>query len=65
VATLTEWRAAARAAGGHGVIESAALAVKERIDPWDQPGPALRIMRRIKAELDPKGILNPNRFLAL
>jgi glycolate oxidase FAD binding subunit len=65
VTTLSEWRAAAHAAGGHALIESAALAVKERIDPWDQPGPALRIMQRIKAELDPKGILNPNRFIGL
>jgi glycolate oxidase FAD binding subunit len=65
VATLGDWRTAARAAGGHAVIESAALAIKERIDPWDQPGSALRIMRRIKAELDPKGILNPNRMLGL
>jgi glycolate oxidase FAD binding subunit len=63
VAALREWRAAARAAGGHGVIESAPLAVKELVDPWDDPGAALRIMQRIKAQLDPKGILNPGRFV--
>ena len=30
---------------------------------WDQPGAALRIMQRIKRQLDPKGILNAGRFV--
>ncbi len=63
VATLREWRSAARAAGGHAEIEQAPLAVKERVDPWDDAGASLRIMQRIKARLDPKGILNPGRFV--
>jgi glycolate oxidase FAD binding subunit len=63
VATLADWRQAARAAGGHAVLESAPLAVKERIDIWDQPGASLRIMQRIKAQLDPSGILNPGRYV--
>ena len=62
---IGEWRHAAHAAGGHAVVEAAPLAVKEQVDVWDQPGAALRIMQRIKAELDPHGILNPGRFLAL
>jgi len=37
--------------------------VKERIAVWDTPGPDSRIMRQLKAELDPRGILNPGRFL--
>jgi len=28
---------------------------------WDEAGPALRIMERIKAQLDPRGVLNPGR----
>jgi len=61
--TLSEWRALVVAAGGHALVEWAPLAVKERIAVWDAPGPGHRIMREIKAELDPRGILNPGRFV--
>jgi FAD/FMN-containing dehydrogenase len=37
--------------------------VKEEIGPWDPPGPAVRLMERIKAQLDPRGIMNPGRFV--
>ena len=60
---LTEWRALVGAAGGQSLVESAPLAVKERVPVWDDPGPALRIMKRIKSQLDPAGLLNPGRFV--
>ena len=41
----------------------APLAVKEKVSVWDPPDASVRIMERIKAELDPKGILNPGRFV--
>lgn len=63
IAALREWRELVRAAGGHAVLERAPLAVKEQVAVWDPPGPALRIMERIKTQLDPKGILNPGRFV--
>lgn len=63
VDTLKEWRDVARAAGGHALLEWAPLAVKEAVAVWDPPGPAFRIMERIKAQLDPAGILNPGRFV--
>ena len=63
VATLTEWRAMVGGAGGHALVEWAPLAVKERVAVWDDPGPAARIMRGIKERLDPRGILNPGRFV--
>ncbi|MBI3457605.1 MAG: FAD-binding oxidoreductase [Candidatus Rokubacteria bacterium] len=53
----------ARAAGGELVVEWAPLAVKEEISAWDAPGPAVRLMQRIKAQLDPQGIMNPGRFV--
>ncbi len=59
---LIEWRTLVRAAGGQALVESAPLAIKERVPVWDDPGPALRIMQRIKAQLDPSGLLNPGRF---
>jgi len=63
VATLTEWRALANGVGGHAMVEWAPLAVKERVAVWDTAGPALRLMKGIKERLDPRGILNPGRFV--
>jgi glycolate oxidase FAD binding subunit len=63
-AVLAEWRAAARAGGGHASIRWAPLAVKAAFPVWDDAGPAARIMQRIKAEVDPQNLLNPGRFVA-
>jgi len=63
-AALAEWREIARGAGGHATLEWAPLALKAEVAVWDDPGPAGRVMRRIKAQLDPKNILNPGRFVA-
>jgi glycolate oxidase FAD binding subunit len=63
VATLTEWRALVDGVGGHAMVESAPLAVKERVAVWDAAGPTLRLMKGIKERLDPRGILNPGRFV--
>jgi glycolate oxidase FAD binding subunit len=45
------------------MVSWAPLAVKERVAVWDAPGPTLRLMRSIKERLDPRGILNPGRFV--
>jgi glycolate oxidase FAD binding subunit len=63
-ATLAEWRAMARTGGGHAVLEWAPLSVKTQVPVWDDLGAAGRIMQRIKAQLDPRNILNPGRFVA-
>ncbi|HXJ77359.1 MAG TPA: FAD-binding oxidoreductase [Candidatus Methylomirabilis sp.] len=63
VATLTEWRILVKGAGGHAVMEWAPLPVKERVPVWDEPGPATRLMKSLKSRLDPRGILNPGRFV--
>jgi glycolate oxidase FAD binding subunit len=62
-AALGDWRALVRDASGHAALEWAPLAVKERVPVWDPPGAPHRIMQRLKAELDPHGILNPGRFV--
>ncbi len=56
-------REQARATGGELVLESAPLAVKEEVSVWDAPSPAVRLMARIKAQLDPAGVMNPGRFV--
>ena len=61
---LAEWREMARAGGGYANLEWAPLAIKSQIPVWDDPGAAGRIMEGIKAQLDPRNILNPGRFVA-
>ena len=55
-------RGLATEAGGSLVVTAAPVAVKERIDAWgDADAPSL--MRRLKQEFDPRGMLNPGRFV--
>jgi glycolate oxidase FAD binding subunit len=64
VAVLTDWRAMARAGGGHATLVGAPLSVKSQVPVWDDPGAAARIMQRIKTQLDPGNVFNPGRFVA-
>ncbi len=51
--------------GGSVVVEAAPRALKESLDVWGPADPgALAIMKRLKAEFDPRGILNPGRYVA-
>jgi glycolate oxidase FAD binding subunit len=50
--------------GGSLSILSCAPEVKSKIDVWGSAGDALPLMRSIKAQFDPAGILNPGRFIA-
>ena len=63
IETLKAWRELVQGLGGQLMIEWAPLAVKEQVTVWDPPDAAMRVMERIKTELDPKGILNPGRFV--
>jgi glycolate oxidase FAD binding subunit len=57
-------RAALQGEGGSLVVERAPLPLKGATDVWGPvPEMALGVMRRLKAEFDPLGILNPGRFV--
>ena len=56
-------REAVHALGGRVVVERCPLEVKRRFDVWDEVGEPLEIMRRMKKEYDPKGTLNPGRYV--
>jgi glycolate oxidase FAD binding subunit len=56
--------ALARECAGHAVMLVAPPACKEGIDVWGSPPPGLSLMREIKRRFDPKGILNPGRFVS-
>jgi glycolate oxidase FAD binding subunit len=64
IEALTGCREAARAHAGQLVLEWAPLGVREACPVWDEvPGPAITLMRGLKARLDPHGVLNPGRFV--
>lgn len=52
------WRLA-----GHAVVLSAPLELKAHLDVWGRPPSGIHLMRRLKEQFDPKGILNPGRFV--
>jgi glycolate oxidase FAD binding subunit len=57
-------RAATSAVGGSLVIEVCPLDLKRRLDVFpDVSGPSFDLMRRIKQQFDPQGILSPGRHL--
>ena len=58
-----EIRAELRALGATTVLMRAPLSVKERVEVWGDPGNALQLMKNIKTQLDPEGVLNPHRFV--
>jgi glycolate oxidase FAD binding subunit len=50
--------------GGSLVIERAPVELKRGADVWGPvPEPSLTVMKRLKAEFDPRGILNRGRFV--
>lgn len=53
----------ARQLGGSSTVEYAPTEIKRNIDVWGPPRSEIALMRRIKEQLDPKGLLNPGRFL--
>ncbi len=44
-------------------IERAPGDLRNIIDVWGDPGPSMRLHRRLKEAFDPAGILNPGRFV--
>ena len=46
------------------MVERAPLYLKSAADVWGPiPESVLAVMRRLKAEFDPRGVLNPGRFV--
>ena len=56
-------RDAVHTVGGRLIVERCPLEVKRRFDVWDDIDEPLAIMRRMKDQYDPKGVLNPGRFV--
>jgi glycolate oxidase FAD binding subunit len=48
---------------GSLIMQDAPAPLKARVDVWGKPGDGFTVMRRLKAEFDPRGLCNPGRFL--
>jgi glycolate oxidase FAD binding subunit len=44
-------------------VESAPRLVKYAISVWGEPGSDFPAMKAVKARLDPRGLLNPGRYV--
>jgi glycolate oxidase FAD binding subunit len=60
---LSRARDASHAAEGRMVVDRCPSGVKSQLDVWDEVGEPESIMRQMKAQYDPKGTLNPGRFV--
>jgi glycolate oxidase FAD binding subunit len=49
--------------GGSVVVREASPAFKERVETWGPIGTRLDLTRRVKEKFDPRGVLNPGRFV--
>ncbi len=60
---LSKIQAQAVGLGGNAIVETCPAEAKALIDVWGPEPSAMEIMRRIKRQFDPKGVLNPGRFI--
>jgi glycolate oxidase FAD binding subunit len=49
--------------GGTVVLLKAPMAVRQKVDVWGDIGNALPLMKKVKEQFDPRGILNRGRFV--
>jgi glycolate oxidase FAD binding subunit len=65
IATIAAALAALRTAlaqhGGYVVVEAAPVELRQHLDVWGTPE-TLALMRVLKAQWDPRGVLNPGRY---
>jgi glycolate oxidase FAD binding subunit len=60
---IVELRQGLEARGGSLVVLRCPLEVKSKLDVWGSSGDALPVMKSVKAQFDPAGVLNQGRFI--
>jgi glycolate oxidase FAD binding subunit len=53
----------ARQQHGHAVVFAAPAELKQGVEVWGPAPTTISLQREIKRQFDPKGLLNPGRFL--
>jgi glycolate oxidase FAD binding subunit len=48
---------------GNVTLQRAPLTLKQRVSTWDNGGDYLGLVRRVKEKFDPRGGMNPGRYL--
>jgi FAD/FMN-containing dehydrogenase len=64
-ATCEDFFSAVRKTGASGVVELCPVALKRKLNIWGVPRGEIELMRRLKKEFDPAGILSPGRMMGL
>jgi glycolate oxidase FAD binding subunit len=65
VRAVAELRSALGAMGGYAVVEDPGSNLRAALDLWGPPPATLALMRALKAQWDPRGVLNRGRYLGL
>jgi glycolate dehydrogenase FAD-binding subunit len=60
---IVELRQGLEAHGGSLAVLRCPSEVKSKLDVWGSAGDALPVMKSVKAQFDPAGVLNPGRFI--
>jgi glycolate dehydrogenase FAD-binding subunit len=60
---IVELRQGLEAHGGSLAVLRCPSEVKSKLDVWGSSGDALPVMKSVKAQFDPAGVLNPGRFI--
>jgi glycolate oxidase FAD binding subunit len=60
---FAQLQALASARHGHAVLFAAPAESKQGIEVWGPTPPAFSLMREIKRQFDPRGLLNPGRYV--
>jgi glycolate oxidase FAD binding subunit len=60
---IVELRQGLEAHGGSLAVLRCPAEVKSKLDIWGSSGDALPVMKSVKAQFDPAGVLNPGRFI--
>ena len=60
---IEEWRVGLSPVRGSVVVEAGPFGLRSQVDSWGYRSKDLELMKRIKNRLDPRGTLNPGRFV--
>jgi glycolate oxidase FAD binding subunit len=63
VAALGQLLGCCREVDGNLIIQSAPADVKDKLKIWGEIGSSFAVMKRLKHQLDPTGIMSPGRFV--